>query len=262
MIEATHAVFIDGTWQHRFQERPTMLAAMHGSSRLPEGRKYYDAGVGTRFPWMLGGAFGLGVRGQIKRALDWIVANVHPNEAVALFGGSRGATVARRLAYECYTVGIKVAYLGVFDTVGAMGVPTGRGWLFAPEFKDKRLGDHVHAACHLVAKDETRWAYSPTLWSNVHTNYRFTLREPALQFAVSGNHGDLLMTTPPAYTVMAHSQLHALMDWRDDIPEHVIFQASKNKFDLATLLFGHESRSKALREVPKVHEISLRTTIK
>lgn len=66
---------------------------------------------------------------------------------------------------------ISVQYLGVWDTVGALGLPV-------PQFIEKRInqeyGFHdtklstfVRNARHAVAADERRKTFSPTLWSNI-----------------------------------------------------------------------------------------------
>ena len=68
-------------------------------------------------------------------------------------------------------VRLEVAYLGVWDTVGALGVPG--WWTAAPlfnagyQFHDTALSRSVRAARHAVAVDERRRAFEPTLWSNL-----------------------------------------------------------------------------------------------
>jgi uncharacterized protein (DUF2235 family) len=64
----------------------------------------------------------------------------------------------------------RVRYLGVWDTVGAMGVPN--SLLVAPLlnknelFYDTDLSDLVVKARHAVAIDEQRESFAPTLWTN------------------------------------------------------------------------------------------------
>jgi uncharacterized protein (DUF2235 family) len=66
---------------------------------------------------------------------------------------------------------LRVAYVGVFDTVGALGIPSlfGNGPLFnrRHRFHDTDLSSHVAAARHAVAIDERRPAFQPTLWGNL-----------------------------------------------------------------------------------------------
>jgi uncharacterized protein (DUF2235 family) len=63
-----------------------------------------------------------------------------------------------------------VDYLGIFDTVGAHGVPGVLGQFRAVPgghgFHDHELSRSVLAGRHAVALDETRMLYRPTLWSN------------------------------------------------------------------------------------------------
>ncbi|WP_163931271.1 DUF2235 domain-containing protein [Paraferrimonas sp. SM1919] len=63
-----------------------------------------------------------------------------------------------------------IEFIGVFDTVGALGIPNDKEFfnLFDnPEkyqFHDTKLGDTVKHACHAVAIDEKRGSFTPTLW--------------------------------------------------------------------------------------------------
>lgn len=65
----------------------------------------------------------------------------------------------------------RIRYLGVWDTVGELGVP--QDLLVAPlvnrqyMFHDTNLSSMVVAARHAVAIDEQRKSFAPTLWSNV-----------------------------------------------------------------------------------------------
>lgn len=68
-------------------------------------------------------------------------------------------------------VQVKIAYLGVWDTVGALGVPG--YWIAAPlvnkayQFHDADLSRSVTAARHAVAIDERRMTFPPALWDNL-----------------------------------------------------------------------------------------------
>lgn len=67
-------------------------------------------------------------------------------------------------------VKLEVSYLGVWDTVGALGVPG--YWKAAPifnksyEFHDADLSRLVKAARHAVATDERRKTFPPAMWSD------------------------------------------------------------------------------------------------
>jgi uncharacterized protein (DUF2235 family) len=68
---------------------------------------------------------------------------------------------------------VNIAYLGVWDTVGALGIPES---LLGPiarwnnrkyEFHDMELSSLVKSARHAVALDERRVFYKPALWDNL-----------------------------------------------------------------------------------------------
>ena len=82
--------------------------------------------------------------------------------AAALFR----ATWAREAEVRC---------IGVFDTVGALGVPfTGNAageWINQRwAFHDTRLGPHVRSAFHGLAIDERRGPFTPSLWTEATAN--------------------------------------------------------------------------------------------
>jgi uncharacterized protein (DUF2235 family) len=66
--------------------------------------------------------------------------------------------------------GETIAFLGVWDTVGALGAPFGRiiGWivdkLFQCRFHDVKLSSIIESAYHALAIDERRWPFRPTRW--------------------------------------------------------------------------------------------------
>jgi uncharacterized protein (DUF2235 family) len=60
----------------------------------------------------------------------------------------------------------KVRFVGVWDTVGALGIPISfLGFLDREdEFYDTKLGDNVEIARHAMAVDEMRSDFEPTIW--------------------------------------------------------------------------------------------------
>ncbi len=76
--------------------------------------------------------------------------------------GAFGASVEEFKHDHCHPAPID--FLGVFDTVGALGVP---GFMrFTPRFHDIELGSEVRRARHALAIDETRLKFAPTLWES------------------------------------------------------------------------------------------------
>ena len=68
-----------------------------------------------------------------------------------------------------YSFETRIRFVGVWDTVGSLGIPLSgielvdvlnRPW----QFHDTRLSSTVDAACHAIAVDEHRRPFKPTLW--------------------------------------------------------------------------------------------------
>jgi uncharacterized protein (DUF2235 family) len=104
-----------------------------------------------------------------------------------------------------YTTGmgsiVRIAYLGVWDTVGAIGVPS--DVIFAKyadrneQYFDLALTSMVVSARHAVSIDEQRKTFAPTLWPNfiaLNTSLGFSsaaLDAPYQQKWFPGNHGSV-----------------------------------------------------------------------
>ncbi|WP_195759947.1 DUF2235 domain-containing protein [Paracoccus sp. S-4012] len=95
---------------------------------------------------------------------------------------------------------LTVSYLGVWDTVGALGVPVGLPLIRnlaarRYRFHDASLSSMVKSARHAVALDETRPAFQPTLWDNVDELNRESAPsgspEPYQQKWFAGDHGSV-----------------------------------------------------------------------
>lgn len=65
----------------------------------------------------------------------------------------------------------KIHFVGVWDTVGAMGIPLSFLGLFEDkdEFYDTKIGGNVSRARHAVAIDELRSDFEPTIWTQRDT---------------------------------------------------------------------------------------------
>lgn len=85
---------------------------------------------------------------------------------------STGEQAWRRENAEPEVPLFEIAYLGVWDSVGALGVPRyipfiGSLRAHKYEFHDADLSSMVTSARHAVAIDERRRAFEPTLWANI-----------------------------------------------------------------------------------------------
>ncbi|MEV6773122.1 DUF2235 domain-containing protein [Nocardia sp. NPDC051030] len=91
---------------------------------------------------------------------------------------------------HCYPDPVKIHFLGVFDTVGAMGIPGVTSWRH--RFHDVRLSSIVHCARQALAIDERRRAFEPCLWNvpvEIQQKYRRTDRVKQVWF--EGAHSDI-----------------------------------------------------------------------
>ena len=144
-------------------------------------KTYYYNGIGTRE-----GRFAIPLVGRVR---SWINMAMAPtfgdarrilNEAeedfeseydegdrIAVFGFSRGAALARKFVSEILAGGEEreVSFLGVYDTVAAMNGVHRRGDAISSDvlFENGALNERVRRAVHLVALDEERVAFTPTL---------------------------------------------------------------------------------------------------
>lgn len=170
---------------------------------------FYDRGVGTDddIDKIKGGVFGHGLYQNVRQAYFYIVANYEPGDNIYLFGFSRGAYTVRCLAGMITKVGIlrkkyimdidsintlykggditaevrndythyfchsnrDIKFLGVWDTVGSLGIPSGAfKWLNNRNygFLNTDLSFNIKNAFHALAINEHRKPFAPTLWKS------------------------------------------------------------------------------------------------
>ena len=155
---------------------------------------------------LFGGAFGAGITQKIKEGYSWIASQYLPGDLIYIFGFSRGAFTARCLAgmiavsglptvnnddpkcldmaYEAYRntdlrsdildelnssykmYNAKIQLIGVWDTVGSLGIPAIFGGVDVVQygFLDTGLHPDVLNAVQALAVDEKRLQFQPTLW--------------------------------------------------------------------------------------------------
>lgn len=189
------------------------LSVLPGSAAGKEQRVYYHSGVGTlRRERLRGGAFGAGLSRNVVDAYRFLVDTYEAGDELFLFGFSRGAFTARSLVGLVRNSGIlrrdhtdripeawalyrdrmeqpngaaatlfrrsyaretEIRFVGVWDTVGALGIPVPDAKWLRPAanrfnrrwaFHDTELSDWVGAAFHALAVDEQRSAFRPALW--------------------------------------------------------------------------------------------------
>jgi len=168
-------------------------------------------GTGGPVDRIIGGALGSGLDENIRDGYRFLANNYEAGDEIYIFGFSRGAFTARSLAgfvsvcgllnkrsmgslmraWNLYRIhaddrdpaevaavrglgdtNVPIACVGVWDTVGALGVPVQRFNLVnrKHEFHDTNLGAGVGCALHAIAIDEKRGPFAPTLWQAAAPN--------------------------------------------------------------------------------------------
>ncbi len=102
----------------------------------------------------------VGLVTKVSLVEERLPAAVHMYQRTDMPDGAFGSSVDEFKHDHCHRA--KVNFLGVFDTVGALGVP---GFMrHAPRFHDVQLSGQVLRARHALAVDETRLKFAPTFW--------------------------------------------------------------------------------------------------
>lgn len=95
-----------------------------------------------------------------------------------------------------YSVSPGIRFIGVWDTVGALGIPLGglrwlnflnRRW----QFHDTQLSSTVQAAYHALAIDERRAPFKPTLWKLSEKALNQQVKQTVEQVWFSGVHSNI-----------------------------------------------------------------------
>jgi hypothetical protein len=88
---------------------------------------------------------------------------------IFIFGFSRGAAIARMFAASLEELEHKVKFLGVFDTVaatkGSLDLSPNTFPASGIVFENGTIGAHIERAVHLIALDEKRILFQPTLFN-------------------------------------------------------------------------------------------------
>ena len=121
---------------------------------------------------------------DVDRVRGWLVEKA--GDAVGRLGGDDVAALPRH-------DDVKIRFIGVYDTVGALGVPLA-GLYKVNEpivgFHDTTLGDNVEHAVQALAVDEKRGPYVPTLWTQP-ANAAALAGRSVLQVWFPGVHSDI-----------------------------------------------------------------------
>jgi uncharacterized protein (DUF2235 family) len=102
----------------------------------------------------------VGLLTKVSLVEERLPAAVHMYQRTDLPEGALGESVDEFRHDHCHPATVR--FLGVFDTVGALGVPGFHR--LTPRFHDVQLNRQVERARHALAIDETRLKFAPTFW--------------------------------------------------------------------------------------------------
>lgn len=149
------------------------LTPHNGISDLtPNQQSFYYSGIGNRGNWLVR-AFNAAFAPSFGE-MDDIISEANSDlkqhyqlgDEIYIFGFSRGAAIARMFAAHL-TMPIK--FLGVFDTVAATRSSLDLNPNTFPAsgiiFENDTLGNHIDRALHILALDERRLLFQPTLFN-------------------------------------------------------------------------------------------------
>jgi uncharacterized protein (DUF2235 family) len=199
-------VCTDGTWEKASDDTNVVKLSRMLINSSQQVVSYDDGvgADGTLLEELAGGAFGDGILQKVKNGYSQVAQVYEKDDRIFLFGFSRGAYVARSIAGMIAVCGLptggfdddflataftayrapvqrasllgglgrynldaaKITMVGVWDTVGALGIPAIFGGVESSyQFLDTNLHPNVTSAYHAIAIGERRPQFPATLWT-------------------------------------------------------------------------------------------------
>ena len=234
---------------------------------------FYDRGLGTGWRGLVGRATGMGISQNICDCYQFIFENYQAGDQIYLFGFSRGATTVRSLsgmihlfgilpksrpelirkAYKIYktrdsvkreakakhfidrhhTMWTSIKFLGVWDTVAALGVPIksisvalDKLPFFRHKFHDLLLSPSVLNAYHALAVDDERKTFHPMIWTgrSEKTEVMEQVWFPGMHSDVGGGYEKHELSDIALKWMIERAERHDLLIYRRDrIPSTLNF---------------------------------------
>ncbi len=239
-------------------------------------------GTGNMWDKFLGGGTGKGLELNIMEAYRFLVNNYHPGDQVFLFGFSRGAYTVRSLTGLVSLIGllpknndywfpegyalyreqakltdqavidyrklnksedIPIKFIGVFDTVGALGIPVGYFKELSRRkhaFHNVHVSPNVEHAYHALAIDEHRKAFEPAIWNNKKAHQ--TLEQvwfPGVHTNIGGGYDDDGLANCALHWMVDKAETHGLSFDHDYLgfftpfPDDTLYESKKGLYKFA-----------------------------
>lgn len=106
---------------------------------------------------------------MVKKAYSVYRRCYRPRLAEMIIGKDDGTKTQEFSKQYCHPGEVRIAFIGVWDTVDAVGLPFHladvlNAFVYRFKFPDLRLSAKVDRACHALAIDDERHSFSPVLW--------------------------------------------------------------------------------------------------
>jgi uncharacterized protein (DUF2235 family) len=166
-----HVVVMDGTLsslEEGFETNVGLAYRLLKRNAGPGVTLHYQPGLQFDRGDLLASAWsvltGSGLDLQIQQVYGALASRYQPGDEIFLIGHSRGA-----FAEDCCHLEVRIAAIGVWDTVKALGLRLpGLWWLFKAkyQFHNHQISARVGAGFQAMALDETRDTYRPKMWDD------------------------------------------------------------------------------------------------
>ncbi len=227
---------------------------------------FYDRGLGTGWRRITGSLGGAGITENILECYQFIFDNFEAGDHIYLFGFSRGAATVRSLssfidefgilpksrkmlikqAYGIYkiqdeqerraktedfhkrhhTMWTKVKFLGVWDTVAALGVPlpfldkiVDLFPIFKHKFHDFKISPGVEFGYHALSIDEKRKTFLPTLFDEevIESQHLEQVWFSGVHSDIGGGYSETGLSDISLNWMVQNAHEHGLLLYSDDL---------------------------------------------
>lgn len=110
---------------------------------------------------------------------------------------------------------VEISCVGVWDTVGALGIPGTRFCSQAYAFHETKLGDHVRHAFHAMAIDERRGNFQPAIWARETRDRHRPLEQmwfPGVHSNIGGGYDEHGLADAALLWMLSRIAEHELLD--------------------------------------------------
>ncbi|MBM3966565.1 MAG: DUF2235 domain-containing protein, partial [Planctomycetes bacterium] len=188
-------IFIGGTGMHFLG-----LGNVERLYNVYDGSKFYYGGIGNPIDYdsskdfHFDGGFGLGWTTILDRAVADIQMFLQPGQEIHIFGFSRGAAMANELAKRLADLGMRVAFVGMYDPVYSVG-RAGQNSRYvdstyagaAGNYVNGTISGNVDAAAVLYAINEDRSFFPATQFTPQGSTKLLTMMSPGAHSDIGGH---------------------------------------------------------------------------